>query len=782
MGTLKTEKHFIVELNFRKKSDNTLKTIYISERSFESGYLWTGSPEIFGLIDQINGFGQSMGEVISINESGSISVKATIGTLAYNMRLYDLLNDYILVNQPIQGFSFQKPRDTIGDIADKVSEFSGKVANYKINISSEIFTIEVNSNDFSTEIVNSKFDDLENAELTSSIFRFPIESADILLGNKNSFAPIIFGDPKQVIATPLIQYLSLNADNKLFASSVLYGISSKLGEFTYSLVDGNSYVRDYFNNIISLDTPVGGSVNSLEQGTDVSPTEFDCYRAGAVAKYYFPITTTGVSAIFHGIQLTCKGSSLAFDTTGQLKIRLLKRQTDITVFPSFIEIPNSRVEINKFLYDTEIGLSAQYRINLFFSKPMYIRPTDVFYLEVEESGFAGAKELIFIGRQGGSSVKPIFYSVKNSSNDNYIDSGFDIPSLGGTGTFNSRLLICSLVANDLNNFISVEAYNSKPSSGDTVSDLKLYIESERFLIDSFIYETEGLGDDTSGTITGIPSQLITSSYHILKALYYLQNGLSLTGWDELRFPDAEGKSLKLGGVEYKSRTYRQLMLDIAEAGSSAIIKNRDGSVSTWAYTCEQDVKAIITERNCVLESIETMGVESIVNRFSLAYNKTEVPYNASASDTKSFNDNLIKVSSESQAIYGVLEPDATFLENSWIDTFDSADRYTQYKIDQMEFERFRFNIRVPFWFDNYRELELWDLVFLSHIGLPSSGGALPPHKTKNLGEGVDWAIGDVLRHARSYLCRIVKRKPVYSKGREPEIIFTLRTLGKNEQF
>jgi hypothetical protein len=222
------------------------------------------------------------------------------------------------------------------------------------------------------------------------------------------------------------------------------------------------------------------------------------------------------------------------------------------------------------------------------------------------------------------------------------------------------------------------------------------------------------------------------------------------------------------------------MLGIAEADSAALIINRDGTVSYWTYGTTQSISAVFTERDCTLESVDSTGIESVVNKINLYYGEAIDLLANSATTNISYENELFESSAESIATYGTRENSANFTSNNWIKNTATAQKYADYKLAQYEFERFEFVINTAYWNSNYRTLELWDLVELNHIDAPSIFGSSPPNQTKNLFDGVDWAIGDALRHAKSYYCRIIDRVVEYDLNGEARITFKLRALNRNE--
>ena len=114
------EKFFVAKLVFRLKSaPATTQTVYVAQDYYAADELYSGSPEIHGLLDSINGLGAKMGQVIGESASGSIFIKNVRHSFGAGKRLSDLLDDYYLSQQEVVVYAVQnKKRATGMSIAD----------------------------------------------------------------------------------------------------------------------------------------------------------------------------------------------------------------------------------------------------------------------------------------------------------------------------------------------------------------------------------------------------------------------------------------------------------------------------------------------------------------------------------------------------------------------------------------------------------------------------------------------------------------------------------------
>jgi hypothetical protein len=217
---VKTEKHFIVELNFRNIDDpNITETIRVSDKSFDTGQLYPNSPIVWGILNGISGFDAEMGEAMNRISDGTIEIKASRHSLDFARRIYDLLEKYLLVNQPITCYAFEKPRDSIGDIADLHTEFIGTASGYNINTVSQTLDIFARAKNISDAVISKRYALLESSDFFDPEFITPISN------NQNKVAPIVFGSQITTALTPLytVRRWPLN--------SIGYGAASRIGTF-----------------------------------------------------------------------------------------------------------------------------------------------------------------------------------------------------------------------------------------------------------------------------------------------------------------------------------------------------------------------------------------------------------------------------------------------------------------------------------------------------------------------------------------------------------------------
>lgn len=792
--TAKIEKYFLVKLAFRKKADFSVKNIWVGERSVPADYLYSGSAEVIGILDNISGFGLEMGEVISKYNPGSVKLKAIRGSVAFNLKISDFLDEYILVNQDIFGYSFEKRPDLIGDVGDLVAEFTGRVSSFNISPKEHSITLNVEPRGLLTNYANKRYSDLASCTNLES-------SYDVILANENTFSALVFGDKVQVVAAKLLKNIGD------YEYAIIYGLCSKFTGFDiefgknlpnplieeYTLLfkdtDGEyeecTFIRDTINTPITIpsnrlappDSTTKHGSKTLKGYHAASTT----VRTWTVITDFRVVDSSVYQAVYcHVVRLNLKGQNNGGLTVeGEIKIQL-GYMTDTASGQVWTAIPGAHGAINKEAIAAQIKANSDFNVYIKLNTPIVVSP---FYkplprwhaIRIEETGVNGAVQMeLNVAADDPDRISYAYYEAKNSFDNKlvYGETLFNLYNIQYIG-YQFRSMDEDQVENDNYFLLNLDPSIAPPSSLD---DSQRYFTS---FVPEVVMELSGYFDNVAGDITGTTELLIEKCCDILKFLLYQAEG-NLDNWDNTRFPESEGLSPLLGGVQYAGITYRNLMVDIAEAGSSALVINPDGTLSYWCYGQQQDSVATFTERDCTLESIDSGGLSNIVNSIELAYNQKAIRAKEDGEEASYFGEILTQQDADSISLYGELKSDIAFTENRWIKILVTAQLYAQYKLDKYSQETYTIRIRAPFWKFNYRTIKLYDIITLNHIELPSKQGSQPPDQVKPMGEGVDWSLGDVLRHAKSLRCRVLKRDPIYSNGSEAELLFTLQTLGPNE--
>lgn len=763
---IKSEGHFIVKLTISKLADASTKTIWISNRTFHADELYSGSPDVKGILAGINGLGQEMGEVIPNNRTGTIQIKAVRGTYDFARRLYDFLEEYAFINQDIVVYSFKKAPNAVGSSSDLTVEFTGKVYDYGIDVAGGIFSLEVTSAGLSLLLANQRVTLQEDVADTTYYFS---EAA-------NSYLPIVIGAANEIEAVAYSESVTTFSGYQ-YNLSTRYVLGSTWGDTRFGayfgmdgLDDNPVYIRDEDGIYQQAKLDYHASTNIPVFSDDGSNTSFLDFLTGARLRWAIPLDLSAYeNHILTKINVRARGQNNgALTVEGDIIFKLAYgRLINSSLTLDYID--GAVATLPKLNIQGLIrGASAYETGGVSFEKPVYINRPDEVYLVIEETGLTSPNDQFQLYMQSGSMVS---YTQDADDNNDIWNSGssYGNPSLiefyGYYRSFTGTIEEAGLVQNIGYNYGTGTVLSYEPSARE--ADL--------------VFTVDGIIDDDPAVITDTAELLLTKSFDVVKLFMYLGDLGSLSRWDETRYPAARDLSLDVAGVITDGITFRDLIVEVLENSNSKLIPNFDGTYSFWTYGVTEETAAVFSEADCILESIDTVGIEEIVNKINLAYDPRIVGAGSRSTKQDNFGGLIEDEDTESIAIYGERTTAEEFLTPRLIRSAVTAQAYIDYKFIQYSKERQIYTIRVPFWKNNYRSVKMWSIVQLSHIDNPSKQGSTPPNITRmidedTVSEGEDWALGFVLRNAKRYFFRVVGRQPVYDLDGEPEIEFSLKIL------
>lgn len=777
---MKTEKHLFISLTFKKKDNSGSITIFVGARSFGPGELYSGSPGIFGGLLEVSGFGQAMGEVIGEYRPGSLLIASPRTSLTWAKRIYDLTDDHVLINQPVTGYLFQKKPGELGSSGDVEIDFTGTVDDWSINPSSGNIEISVGPKKLSTKTINARY--IEQEDYTESgVDVFIIQSSF------NRPAPIVFGAAVQVKGEPR-SYTYFTLTDSIYYE--FFGVATIWQDldFTINQVLGTAFTQDFEGvyREISLET-----ANSFVEATDSLSGSLPAAPSANVA---IPINIDPTGIALGWISLEINGQNnggLAVD--GDVKLILgIGKQDETNGILEFTPIPGA---VAHFLKEgalaTQIKAAGDSSIAyMSFEKSVVLRPLksgERYYVVKQETAstnptstkqfeinIGGSNDHSYVQytQTAGDPFQELTAVLYDASNPRQLSlAGYRINSSAPLAIDNGKIQLIRM-----NRFPTITGY---PGASVAFTETPPF---ER----QYIFTIDGLKDDSSGTITGSADQLFESAFDIIKFLYYMQNGQSLTGWDTSRFPTAASLAPNLGGAEESAVTYRDLIIDILENASSKLIPNRNGSFSYWVYGVRQEAVALLTEANSRILDIRSAGLDNIINSFKVEFNKKIVPYDGQENAGNYYNNSLTGTDATSIAVYGEEKTlEDSFSKKKWINNTAAAELYRESMLAWRRFERKIFTVETDLWFENFRKIEVWDLVEMSHVDNPSKSGSAPTGIAKNLyhpdANNADWFKGWPVRHAKRFTFRVLKREPIYTIGGEHKLRLELLALDDSSE-
>lgn len=783
MAGLLNQKIFIVKISCKKKlSGAVCPDFYLASRTFFLSDVATDAPsniQAYGILREIDGFGQAMGEVIADDKFGSLTIDVTRGSTEQDKRFYDRFEEDTILHQACILYSLEVPENSLtgGGASQTMAswniEFSGEISKVNIDPANKTANFAVKSKGFPEESPNyfltrNNFASIKDdgngkflplvfgrAEVVPSFFRtFDVNSAsgsdykirmlDFMLASSfyNSDAN------KSFVNGSVLNRYAQNSEGGYSTLSLPYSATGNQNDLNVLLsISGNAGITDGVTVLADDLLKISDAQNFILTYSEVFP------YLTALATSSIPVKPTFKMSIYErsiGGQVPNKSpigegnSTFAADDISSLPT--IGTSYPFSLFPTIPICFNDPVFLWKNTgYFFSPGVADQTVDPTFYLWGLAILSlTSNVQSKLESSGvwsiipFASQKIWAFfyaLGRIGTlDTISPYTYERLGSV-------------VFSNGIYNAPL-------------VQIEV-NQSPSD---CSKLNL------------IYEMEGLKTQST-FLTGTSGQLITRADHIVKFLYYLSNNYSLTGLDLTTFNPGNYAPNMQGATEGR-KSYREILLEILENAACKLVPRRGtNSLALWAYGVVQASAATITESDCTLESIELEGLDAIINRIKVSFDRSMLPLNDASQQQgqSNFKQSLETSHPISVSIYGKKDLSSDFIELQYIKDPVVAARWAEYKLAQYARERMFITFTVPFWKNNYRAIDLMDIIDFSHIDNPSYFGSASSQKEKPITtDGInidtDFNLGEVWRRAKQYKMRILVRTPRYSINAEEATI------------
>lgn len=794
---VKNQKLFIAKISSKSKiTGEATADRYVCNRSF---FLSELTPDetltpVYGILREIDGLGQSMGEVMADNKYGSVQLDVTRGTLSYDTRFYDLFEKETILHQDIILYSVEKQEGVVDDISNWEIEFTGEITGIDIDSQGKLMTLSIKSKGASLES--------PNFQITKEDFP---DASDEASGR---FLPLVFGKTivpfydigEAEVSGELLQRFALVTS---FAQKFYPGefdTESSPDRFLVYYNKNNEYVKigipfntaptlpSVERNVTSFSITLGCSFTDESRNTDTY-----AWKVPELTYLYdedgLLLTHLKINFVGYGTPVTLNG--------GKIKCEVYSSKIDTD--PAYITKGNEPEDllgsstVDATLYETQMEASGVFSIVFVFKEPILLKMPKEFpdpdgfliYVAITQTDqnipgdpINGNYQFSVDGISGGSTD---IYWINPQAIESWIEETpkhrcyFGAFVVLGTEVFDAFTDVADTTTFS---WLGITQYNSTlPNDRSGITNLKL------------LGDLPGYTDDASGTITGTPGEPIIRADHIIKMLYYLSNGNSLTGLDLTTF-DPGSYAPNMSGATEGRQTYRDIMISILENAACKLVPRRSTNMlALWAYGARQEVAEVMTESDCRLESIEIIGEEGIVNRLRVSYGKSAIPLNIAnqQQDQKNYGKTLQAEDALSISLYGVRDLGDEFVYLDWVNDDATADRWADYKLVRYAKERMIVTFSVPFWKNNYRKRELMDIVQLSHIDNPSYFGSAsssrePVLTTDGDEIGDDFSIGNLWRRAKSYKMRVLSRLPQYSiRSGEPVITFRALILDNPDE-
>mgnify|MGYP000857411195 CR=1 FL=1 len=318
----------------------------------------------------------------------------------------------------------------------------------------------------------------------------------------------------------------------------------------------------------------------------------------------------------------------------------------------------------------------------------------------------------------------------------------------------------------------------------------------------FVFEINGIKDDSTGTITSVANSLIERAHFVAKffTLSYVGGSWVLDGTFDssahsdthVNFAAIDNTDRLIAGKVESRQTVSQAMGEIMRNSASRACLTNSGKFAVWTYGSRATTAAIIKQEDIKFNGFKVAGIESVINKAQVFYNrKNNIPVSdsilnqrleyrdyASSLEWSSLCADPIGISltSQSTAMFGSREigtPNFDFIKD------DATMRgVLRWLLSTFAYPLIEIDIDVSL--DKFVSLKMLDTVIIKSPSLPSYLGAWPEaHSISYSGTDVDLTRGLYIPQLESYRGQIEGRRIRFNKDSAPVINFIVRLLLNN---
>lgn len=734
----------------------TTQTVYFSNRPFIGG-----TEQVWPILKDVRGIGTRLGEILPFTQTGSIILDNSPGNIGLQRRFADLLERWVLIDQPI-AVSSAASAHNVSAIPTFAVDFQGIVSGYTVNAESQ---------EISLTIVSAPLQVQERTMLIDSE-RYPDAPSESV----GRYVPLVFG------AAVEVRPLRITANNS-WPMSLLYAtnFSSDFqngGAILY-LCRGRNGAYDFITSATAVDTAEftdGGAYNSTNVALTYGKLAFQVWdNATDDPKLTYGFTLNVVKAV---------GAR-----AGTIRAELYP------VDPTTTKPAASPVAIAEFDKANLTTGAGRYDIAMRWDRIAFLGESEstkfFIALSQDDVGGAGANDVSY----GQSNIGTVALWYSGTTNE-YIWQSFtaDEPPLWG--------LMCCQITDNIETTNDASGFRASYMSLVAPTAAASQTDPDPTLLD-LIVGVNGLEDNAGGDVTGSVGARIEVAPYICQLMDYAWDGFGWaalgdfdgtlygTSWDS--FTNSANLNYREIDGRFEGRTFAADVIErVCEQSACRVGKRMNtpgsGQWGVWAWGgASAAASTVLTDENSRILNWTQRGVETIVNNINFRYYKA----------ARDLGSSLNSISGD-QAWYGLaLKKDYTtdaesesLARLSTLIYGNRTHKITGYDLLQMSksagiIARFLMatfayphvftEIAVPF-FEN-RTLELFDIVEILHPDLPGYfGTATKSQSVEYDGTEVDLLNGLYLKRAQRYRGQIEGKQIDYSSGRAPQLILSCRVL------
>lgn len=725
-----------IELTLKSLIDASIITIWVSS-----------SPRLhdipttfyYPILKSIGDLGVSLGNFLPTSSTSSIELDNSHGSLGYERRFVDLLERYTLINQTISVYLAFGASGETESVAPTL-EWVGICKN--VSVRDDRLVINIAGRPINDRVMTCAIDSAEGSFETAPI-RSLGQHIPLVFGSGVLVKPIIVKDED----TDFIDYAYQTTLGTKFMGG---GIT----EYYCKPQDSSDYGRVYGAASVStkLFDALTGTLITVATGNDEShrtrditvPNQNYCLTHAEVV---FLQGTAGATGSF-SLEIWSKDrNGYPWKQAGQS----IREKSDFTWGAGNVTV--------YFVFPTPIPLVND------FGYVAYITQSSSSGSDIQPAYISGSSTYASYTRAKIATVDTSQAWVKHTFNQRNFASAF----------YGLTFSTSNPSASDVTtNGLSYQKLLVYQNSGGGWAGL---IDSDLSGLD-LVVKCNGLSDDSSGTLTGTPSQILANPLHAIRALTYEYNGttwvsgqLSTTYNDSTHAATLGRYARVLGGKTTGRSNRSEIIESLCRNIAARITINASATtpLGVWFWGYRSNTMAYISDDDLIVDSYDITGSETIINTAEIFYaddpRSAELSNGSTQGQFKNYKSRLYlapesdgncsEISTLSKTIYG--ERRAAEVTYNYINDYSTAYSLAEFLLRTYTYPHHYVDISLPYY--KYKSLKLMDVVEITAVRLPAFFGTSSSAKLPSYGAAeVSVSQSNHFRRANNYRAMIESRQ------------------------
>lgn len=756
---------FYIELTAKAYADGSSTTYKLSNRPVIDDVASSFS-DYDALLLNISGVGCKMGQYLPQASSGTITIDNSPGSYAFERRFSDLLERYSIIDQTVKIYAAQTQYNDFNVTADFSLAYTARVKDWRIDPVSGTLNIQIAGTQIIPRVITKVIDSVA----------FPSAPSQSL----GKVIPMVFGNAQEV---PGIR-IDADAD-----TSPAYAYATTLSTTFPVGGIGVYYAKEKTSGkylAVSSASAVGTAVVSQATAGGIATSTGSSYEE-------FANSITSGYVVTAGRVLFIGKSSGGWTAGGDSKLAFnIYKLSPLTGLPDVRVGTATRL---KSSVQTSFRAAGDFYVEFAFSEPVVMNSPDGYVMgisqTVDSTAGTGSGDDVQWRTDGTHSVYR-WYLYNGSL------------TLGNATRTWNKASVTRVDTDPVYDLYGCKMTDTQSSAGATADGLgyasfevtqNTSIGSDYSYPDltklDWVVATNGMYDDSSGTLTGTPSSLLTIPISIVRLLERVWSG-SAWGAGPIDFTlntSTHNSSVIVRGCTNGKTTAEQALSDICKNTVSRInlVNGASKQLSFWQYGTTIAITTEITDEDATITNIEQRGIESIVNRLTFYYDRRfrDLDFTTGSSQGQfrnyaktldwysSFNNVTTYYSAESYTMFGN-KPAAESTYDYFADSV-SAEYLGRFLLANGAFPDEYVTLEVPFF--KYRTLECLNVIEIIHPDLPSYFGTSANAKLATYtGTEVDLLGGHYWKRAKSYRAQIEAKEMIFNAGGTSRLKLDCRLL------